>query len=215
MEPQEAALKLIGQFDSPFTRRVAVTLALYGMAFEHVPWSTVADADRLAAVNPLMRVPVLVLGDGEALTDTSAIIDHLDDIAGPARALLPRTGAARRRVLAAAALCAGVSDKAVALFYETALHPAPSEFFAARCKTQISGTLDLLERGRAAGAALWWFGDDLGHADIMLGCTLRHLGDVHPALFDTARHRALASHARACEALPVFAAHQQAFAPPV
>ncbi len=55
---------LIGQYDSPFMRRVGIALVLYGMAFEHRPWSVFGDADRLRAGNPLMRVPVLVLEDG-------------------------------------------------------------------------------------------------------------------------------------------------------
>ena len=53
---------LIGQFDSPFVRRVGVALTLYGMAFEHRPWSVFGDAEAIAAYNPLRRVPTLVLG---------------------------------------------------------------------------------------------------------------------------------------------------------
>ena len=52
---------LIGQFDSPFVRRVAITMRLYGIVFEHRPWSTFGDAERIAAYNPLRRVPTLVL----------------------------------------------------------------------------------------------------------------------------------------------------------
>ena len=39
---------LIGQYDSPFVRRVAIALRLYGMPFEHRPWSTFGDADLVA-----------------------------------------------------------------------------------------------------------------------------------------------------------------------
>ena len=52
---------LIGQYDSPFVRRVAIALRLYGMAYEHRPWSTFGDAERIAPFNPLRRVPTLVL----------------------------------------------------------------------------------------------------------------------------------------------------------
>ena len=54
---------LIGQYDSPFVRRVGIALTLYEMPFEHQPWSSFGDADKLRAVNPLGRVPTLVLDD--------------------------------------------------------------------------------------------------------------------------------------------------------
>ena len=80
---------LIGQFDSPFVRRVAIALRLYGVAFAHKPWSTFGDADLIAPYNPLRRVPTLVLDDGEALIDSHMILDYLDELAGPDRAMLP------------------------------------------------------------------------------------------------------------------------------
>lgn len=48
---------LIGQYDSPFVRRVAIAAALYDLAFEHRPWSTFGDAERIRPYNPLLRVP--------------------------------------------------------------------------------------------------------------------------------------------------------------
>ncbi len=61
---------LIGQYDSPFVRRVGIALHLQGMSWTHWPWSTFGDADRLATVNSLRRVPVLVLDDGELLIES-------------------------------------------------------------------------------------------------------------------------------------------------
>ena len=46
---------LIGQYDSPFVRRVAIAMRLYGMEFEHRPWSVFGDAEKIAQYNPLMR----------------------------------------------------------------------------------------------------------------------------------------------------------------
>lgn len=64
---------LIGQYDSPFVRRVAIALHLYGIGYEHRRWSTFGDADRIAAFNPLRRVPTLVLDNGEALLESGAV----------------------------------------------------------------------------------------------------------------------------------------------
>ncbi|XXT32070.1 glutathione S-transferase family protein [Sorangium sp. So ce448] len=90
---------LIGQYDSPFVRRVAVALQHYGLAYEHRPWSVWADAESIAKYNPLRRVPVLVTDGGEPLVESAAILDALDDLVGPDRALLPRSGEARRAAL--------------------------------------------------------------------------------------------------------------------
>ncbi len=109
---------LIGQYDSPFVRRVAIALRLYGIAYEHRPWSTFGDAERIAPYNPLRRVPTLVLDDGEALIESGAILDSLDEHVGPSRAMIAQGGAARRRALKVCALATGLADKAVSLFYE-------------------------------------------------------------------------------------------------
>jgi glutathione S-transferase len=95
---------LIGQYDSPFVRRVAIALRLYGLAFEHWPWSTFGDADKIAPYNPLRRVPTLVLDDGEALIESTIILDYLDELVGAEKAMLPRSGVERRRHLRICAL---------------------------------------------------------------------------------------------------------------
>ncbi|HSI41539.1 MAG TPA: glutathione S-transferase family protein [Xanthobacteraceae bacterium] len=205
---------LIGQYDSPFVRRVGIALTLYGLPFEHRPWSSFGDAERLAAYNPLRRVPTLVLDDGEVLIESGAILDHLDALAGPERALIAASGTARRHALKLCALSTGLADKAVSLFYERALHTQTSDVWTARCRAQIGGVLDALEASRAACPTPFFFGTQIGHADIALACALRFLGEAHPGLFEPERWPALAAHAAACEALEPFQAVAQPFIPP-
>ncbi len=205
---------LIGQYDSPFVRRVGIALQLYAMPYEHRPWSTFGDADRIAPFNPLRRVPTLVLDNGESLIESGAILDHLDETVGPARALIPRQGDARRHALKVCALATGLADKAVSLFYERALHQQVSERWADRCRDQIGGVLDTLEAGRKAITTPWWFGASIGHADIAVACALRFTTEAHPGLFDPSAWPSLAAHAAACEALPPFRAVVQPFQPP-
>ena len=112
---------LIGQYDSPFVRRVAIALRLYGIAFEHRPWSTFGDADKIAPYNPLRRVPTLVLDGGEVLIESTAILDYLDETVGPDKAMIARSGAERRKQLRICALATGLGDKAVSLIYERVL----------------------------------------------------------------------------------------------
>src|SRR5436305_2654955 len=108
---------LIGQYDSPFVRRVAIALRLYALPFEHQPWSTFGDADEIAPYNPLRRVPTLVLDGGESLIESTAILDDLDELVGPARALIAARGAERRHGLKIGPLAAGRAAKGVSLLY--------------------------------------------------------------------------------------------------
>lgn len=202
---------LIGQYDSPFVRRVAVALRIYGFDYEHRPWSVFGDAERIAAVNPLRRVPTLVTDDGEALLESSAILDWLDDLVGPDRALIARTGVARRHALKVCALASGLADKAVSLVYERAIHQRSSPVWIARCRTQIGGVLDVLEADRASGSRDWWFGSRISHADIAVGCALRFVGEARPDVWDPLAWPALAAHAGRCESDGAFKAVTQPF----
>lgn len=205
---------LIGQYDSPFVRRVAIVLRLYGIAYEHRPWSTFGDADRIAPFNPLRRVPTLVLDDGEALIESGTILDHLDETVGSSRAMIAEAGTPRRHALKVCAFATGLADKAVSLIYERVLHQTTSDQWVARCRTQIADVLTVLEASRADRVTPYWFGTTIGHADIAVACALRFTREAHPGLFDEARWRALAAHAAACEDLSEFRAISQPFLPP-
>jgi glutathione S-transferase len=205
---------LIGQYDSPFVRRVAIALRLYGLPFEHRPWSTFGDAEKIAPYNPLRRVPTLVLDGGEALIESTIILDYLDELVGPEKAMIAERGPERRRSLRICALATGLADKAVSLLYERVLRKDQSKVWVERCEAQIGGVLDVLEKERAAIATPYWGGQRIGHADVAVACVLRFTREAHPALFDRARYPALTAHADACEALPAFAEIVQPLKPP-
>ncbi len=205
---------LIGQYNSPFVRRVAIALRFYGLRFEHKPWSVFGDADKIAPYNPLIRVPTLVLDSGEALVESSIILDHLDELAGESKAMITASGAERRRQLRLCALAAGLGDKAVSLLYERVLRKEQSQIWAERCQAQISGVLAVLEKERAAVKTPYLFGERIGHSDIALACVLRFTSEAHPCLFDAARYPALVAHASSCETLPPFQEIVQPLAPP-
>ena len=206
---------LICQYDSPFVRRVAIAMRLYGFAFEHRPWSTFGDADKIAPFNPLRRVPTLVLDDGEALIESAIILDHLDELAGPDKAMIASSGSDRRHALKICALATGLADKGVSLLYERVLRKDhQSKIWVERCEAQIRGVLDVLEKERAGIASPFWSGVRIGHADVAVACVLRFTGEAHPRLIDPARHPALADHAARCEALEVFKEIVQPLIPP-
>jgi glutathione S-transferase len=205
---------LIGQYDSPFVRRVGIALRLYGLPFEHRPWSTFGDGDEIAPYNPLRRVPTLVLYSGEVLIESTAILDYLDEWVGRGEAMIAAHGPERRHALKTCALAMGLADKSVSLLYERVLRKKPTKLWVERCEAQIGGVLEVLEKERAAIRSPYWFGERLGHADIAVACVLRFTGEAHPKLFDGARYPALSTHSAHCEALPAFAEIVQPLVPP-
>lgn len=197
---------LIGQYDSPFVRRVAIAMSLYGMSFEHRSWSVFRDAELIAPYNPLRRVPSLVLPSGEALVESFAILDYLDDLATDEQVLLPRRGPERRRGLRLSALACSLADKGVALIYEKVARESgmQSRTWIERCQTQVRDTLLLLERERAAVASAWMLGNGLSHPDIALAVVVHFLRQAAPLVLDTLAIPALGEHEARCHALPVF-----------
>ena len=205
---------LIGQYDSPFVRRVGIALTLYGLPFEHRPWSVFGDVEKIRPLNPLVRVPTLVLDDGEVLIESHSILDHLDSLVPADRRLFPVTEPARRRALKVAALATGLGDKAVSLFYERRLHREVSDTWVDRCRAQIAAVLSALEADRAGRGGDHWFGDRIGHADIAVAAMLRFVVEAHPGLVAPAEFPALERHSARLEALPAFQAIRQPFIPP-
>jgi len=202
---------LIGQYDSPFVRRVAVTLKLYDLPYRHAPLSAFGDVEEIARYNPLRRVPTLVYEDGIALTDSSAIVDALDELVGPDRAFLTRRGDDRRAMLRTCAFAAGVAEKAVSLVYERAFRDGGLKMWVERCRAQVIDTLDLLERERAAAKDSWLLGETMSHADVLLGTMHRFVSEALADQFVMDGWVALGEHAARCEALPEFADACQAF----
>jgi glutathione S-transferase len=140
-------LRLIGHYDSPFVRRVGVSLHVLGLPFERLALSVFGDAEALRRYNPLIRVPALILDDGEVVIDSAAILDHLDQAAGTERALLPAGGKPRRDALQQVVLATGINDKAVAISNERRRPAAKiDEAFIARCRAQQDGALAELDR---------------------------------------------------------------------
>jgi glutathione S-transferase len=206
---------LIGMYDSSYVRRVAIAMALYGLPFEHRSWSIGKDFDRIRQYNPLGRAPTLVLDDAEVLTESAMMLDYLDDLVGPERALMPATGIARRDTQRLIALATGAIDKAVLIVMERIFRPVEmhSELWLLRCRTQVEGALHELEKACAARAGHdWLVGDTMSHADIGVACFTTHLREALP--LDLAPWPALRAHVDRCEALPVFGQHYIPFDAP-
>ncbi|MGD0141611.1 MAG: glutathione S-transferase family protein [Rhizomicrobium sp.] len=190
---------LVGQYDSPPTRRVAISLSVLGFVFEHDARSIFGDFDALRAINPLGRIPSLVLDDGTALIDSAAILDWIDQEVGPERALMPPHGPARRIAMQTVALALGAVEKIGAAAYERLMRPPQYRWpeWIARCRTQGAGALPVLER-------VQW-SERLDQAQITTACMVNYLRTVDPEIIPRGRYPALDALTDRCEERPEFA----------
>jgi glutathione S-transferase len=209
-------LILIGMFDDPFVRRVAVSMNLLGMAFEHRNWSVGKDFELIRQFNPLGRVPTLVQPDGEALIESTAILDLLDESAGPERALIPRAGKDRRAALRILAIATGAAEKGVTQLFESAFRPPEKRHrpWVERCQTQMHAALAELNRLCQARVGDWLIGNRMTQADITATCVYTFL--VEALAMDRAAfaYPGLAAIAERCEALPEFRSVRAEWLPP-
>jgi glutathione S-transferase len=197
---------LIGGLGSPFVRRVAITLRLYDIAFEHRPLSAAKPEERLQlqAINPLVRVPALVTEDEGALVDSATILDYLDRLVGPEKALLPANGRERTQILALIGIVVGAAEKAVSAYYETGKRPAEKVHKPVldQCLEQSAAGFLAIEQ---EASAPWLMGETMTQADVTtVACwdfAVRVRAADAPAL-DCPKLAALSAHANK---LPVFA----------
>jgi glutathione S-transferase len=162
---------LTGQYDSPFVRRVAISLKLLGFAnYKHDRRSVFDDFDAMCGLNPLGRVPSLTLDSGEVLIDSHAILDWLDREVGPARALMATKGKARTNAMQVIALASGAAEKFIAVNYETIIRPRQFRWseWIARCDAQAKGAMAALEN-------LDWDEKPLDQVQITTGCMLGYV----------------------------------------
>ena len=198
---------LIGMFDSPFVRRVAITMKFLEIPFEHANWSVGKDFDRIREYNPLGRVPTLVTDDDEKLMESSAILDYLDERAGPERSLLPSSGPERRKALNLMAMATGAAEKGVLQVYERAFRPEEKRHqpWVDRCRVQMNGALANIDRYLGEqGVSQWLVGKRMTLADITVACVFTFLNDTLRVAADPVVFQSLGTLAARCEALPVF-----------
>jgi len=193
---------LVGQYDSPYVRRVGVSLRVLGFAYDHDTRSVFGDFDSMRRTNPLGRIPSLVLDDGEVLIDSAAILDWLDETVGPERALTPPAGPARRKALRIIALATGAIDKAGASGYERLIRPASYRWpeWIARLRTQAEGAIAVL------AAEPWPAYASLDQAQITTACLIRYVRMSDPELLPQGRYPTLDALSARLEARPEFVA---------
>ena len=194
---------LIGQYDSPYARRVAISLMVLGIPYEHDTRSVFGDFDSMRKTNPLGRIPSLILDDGTVLIDSAAILDWIDESVGPDRALIPSSGLARRNALQRIALANGAVDKiGGGRNYEQMIRPSRYRWpeWIERTTTQGLGALEALNALDWPAFAL------LDQAQITAGCAIDYVKVTAPDLVPEGRFPVLDALWKRLTAQPEFAA---------
>jgi glutathione S-transferase len=198
-------MQLIGMLDSPYVRRVAITLIIGRTPFIHRPISLFRHIDEFSKLNPLLKAPTLLTDDGAALMDSSVILDYLADIDPRIAALTPSRAPQRLEALRATGLALTVMEKAVQRHYERMLRPAEKQHepWVDRVMGQLTAGLSALD-AELPGSG--WMGGEMGVADITVACAFGFTQSVLGDLVETSRYPNLGAFCARAEALPAFRA---------
>lgn len=196
-------MELIGMLDSPYVRRVAVTLQLLELPYVHRPISVFRAWDEFRAINPVVKAPTLVCDDGQTLMDSTLIIDHIETVAG--RSLMPAGGAQRQRALRIVGLGLAACEKAVQIVYERNLRPAEKlhEPWMARVKGQLTAAFAALEAELAA-RPLAVDAASINQAGVTAAVAWRFAQEMVPGEVDARSYPAMARHSAQAEGLNAF-----------
>jgi len=192
--------------DSPYVRRVAVSLKLMGLPFEHQQVSVFRHFERFSGINPVVKAPTLVCDDGAVLMDSTLILDYLEHCVAPGKALMPTGGDARREALRLVGLAMAACEKGAQMVYEKEQRP-PEKLHApwmARITGQARAALGELEKA-AAVASPWLQGERFNAADVAVAIAWRFMQYYHAADIPAARYPSLTAYSARAEALPELA----------
>jgi glutathione S-transferase len=193
-------MKLIGMLDSPYVRRVAISLKVLDLAFELDQLSVFRNFDKFSAINPVVKAPTLVSDDGVVLMESGLILEYIAGLAP--RSLMPRGtdhAIALRRLGLALAAC----EKSVSIVYETNLRPAEKQHqpWLERVEGQLRLAYAALE---AEIPADWCSGEELMQPQITTAVAWRFTQHTSPARVAASNFPKLAALSARAEALPAF-----------
>lgn len=198
-------MKLIGMLDSPYVRRVAISLQLMGLRFEHQNLSVFRTFKEFSAINPVVKAPTLVCDDGEVLMDSTLILDYAETLTGPERRLMPAQLPERQHALHRIGLALAVCEKSVQIYYEHMLRPPEKRHapWLDRVTTQLHSAARLLDDavGRHPFATA-----HLDQAGISTAVAWQFVQRTLPEVLPAVAFPALAAWSDQAEALPVFRA---------
>jgi glutathione S-transferase len=203
-------MQLIGMLDSPYVRRVAISLQLLGLPFEHRSISVFRTFEQFKGINPVVKAPTLVCDDGTVLMDSTLMLDYAEVLAaakGMGRSLMPGAPAQRQHALRVVGLALAACEKSVQIIYEQTLRPAEKQHqpWLDRVQGQLLAACAALEAElkRVPPAAT---SDTIDQAGLTCAVAWQFMQQTRPGLVPVADHPVLQAYSEQVEQLPEFAA---------
>lgn len=200
-------MRLIGMLDSPYVRRVAISLQLLDLPFEHESISVFSTFAQFQRINPVVKAPSLVCDDGEVLMDSSLILDYAEALSGPRKSLMPAALSERQHALRVIGLALAACEKSVQIVYEGMLRPAEKRHqpWVARVSGQLLAACGALE-AELQLKPLAVSGDAINQAGISTAVAWHFTQMMLPEVVAASHYPALRAFSAAAEQLPQFAA---------
>lgn len=201
------ALRLVGMLDSPYVRRVAVSMRMLDIPFRHEAVSVFSTYEAFSAINPVVKAPTLVTDEGIGLMDSTLILEYLERISSTS--LLPDDSSEFLLCQRAIGLALAACEKTVQIVYEHDLRPEEKRHrpWIDRVEEQLRQAYRLLEE-EVRLASPWMFGSRILQADITAAVAWRFTEAKLPQFSATLTCPRLAALSKKAEALPAFCAFQ-------
>jgi glutathione S-transferase len=199
-------VKLIGMLDSPYVRRVAISLQLLGLRFEHQSLSVFRAFSEFQRINPVVKAPTLLCHDGEVLMDSTLILEYAEALARP-RTLMPSDLKALQHDLRLTGLALAACEKSVQIVYERGLRPPEKlhEPWVDRVTGQLLAAYGALEK-ELARRPLELTRSSIRQAGVSVAVAWHFTQRMLPEVVPAADFPRLVAFSAAAEALPEFLA---------
>ena len=206
-------MKLVGLFDSPYVRRVAVSLHYLNIDFQHAPLSVFRNMDEFSRINPLIKAPTLVTSSGEVLMDSTLILEYVERLLAQRAhqkkersvSLMPTDMNEYQRALRLIGLAVNACDKSVQIEYERSLRPSEKfhQPWIDRVQAQLQAAYALIE-AHAKETPEWLVGKQLTQADITVSVAWQFTHFMVPGFIDSSQYPGIAALSARAESLSAF-----------
>ena len=199
---------LVGMPDSPYVRRVAVSMKLMGLPFEHRQVSVFRHIEQFRAINPVVKAPSFIADDGTVLMDSTLILDYVESIAPPAARLMPQDPGERLAALRLIGFAMAANEKCVQVHYEETLRPPERRHapWLERVTGQANAAFEELEVAVLEQGGRWFGGERPDAADVAVAIAWRFSQYYVAREVPAKKYPALVAYSARAEALPAFVA---------